>query len=38
MSYKDKYQEWLKLPFDDATIEETKSLLNNEDELVHLRY
>jgi phosphomannomutase len=33
MSYKDKYQEWLKLPFDDATIEETKSLLNNEDEL-----
>jgi phosphoglucomutase len=33
MSYKDKYQEWLKLPFDNTTIEETKSLLNNEDEL-----
>ena len=33
MSYKDKYQEWLKLPFDNTTIEETKSLLNNKDEL-----
>lgn len=33
MSYKDKYQEWLKLPFDNTTIEETKSLLNNEDKL-----
>lgn len=33
MSYKDKYQEWLNLPFDNATIKATKSLLNNEDEL-----
>ena len=33
MSYNDKYQEWLKLPFDNTTIEETKSLLNNEDKL-----
>ena len=33
MSYKEKYQEWLNLPFDNATIEATKSLLNNKDEL-----
>jgi len=33
MSYKEKYKEWLNLPFDNTTIEATKSLLNNEDEL-----
>ena len=33
MSYKNIYKEWLKTPFDENTIQDTKSLYKNENEL-----
>ncbi|MDC1310809.1 phospho-sugar mutase, partial [Flavobacteriaceae bacterium] len=33
MSYKNIYKEWLKTPFDENTIQATKSLSKNENEL-----